>query len=70
MNPSPIIKKLGVCDLIGGVQPNYLDHLEKTDPTFPKKLKLGNNKQSPVFYVEQEILDWLESKKQARGTLS
>ena len=65
-NTSTLIKKLSICEKLGGVQPNYIDHLEKTDPTFPKKIKFGNNKQSACFYVEAEINEWIETKKAAR----
>lgn len=37
------------------------------DPTFPRPIKCGDTKQSPIFFDASELAEWLESKKQARG---
>lgn len=37
------------------------------DPTFPRPIKMGDTKQSPIFFDASELAEWLESKKQARG---
>jgi prophage regulatory protein len=44
-----------------------LRSLMAKDPTFPKILKMGDSKQSPVFFDAAEIDQWIESKKAARG---
>lgn len=62
------LKKNAVCAKMGGVQPNYIDHLEKTDPTFPRRLKFSDTKQAAVFYDAAEIETYLASKKAARMT--
>ena len=66
MHTSILLKKSALCETLGGVAPNYIDHLERTDPTFPRKLKFGNNKQSAVFYDSVEFETWLNSKRAAR----
>lgn len=42
-----------------------LNKLVKTDPTFPKKIKLGNTRQAPVYYLLAEVEAWLAAKKSA-----
>lgn len=61
----PLIKPSRVCKLLDSGL-NGIKQLEAKDPTFPKKIKCGDSRQAPIFYDEQEILDWIESKKAAR----
>ena len=42
-----------------------LRHTIRKDPTFPKPIKMGTSKQSPVFFDYQELLEWHNSKKEA-----
>lgn len=42
-----------------------LNKLVKTDPTFPKKIKLGKTRQAPVYYLLAEVEAWLAAKKSA-----
>ena len=37
------------------------------DPTFPRVIKCGDTKQSPIFIDASELAEWVESKKAARG---
>lgn len=37
------------------------------DPTFPRPIKCGDTKQSPIFFDASELAKWLESKKAARA---
>ena len=42
--------------------PQHIARLEKAGE-FPKRVKLGNNR---VGWIEQEILDWLQTRIDAR----
>lgn len=43
-----------------------LEKLVAGDPTFPKPIKLGEHRQSAVFFDADEISAWIESKKAQR----
>lgn len=40
--------------------------LAKKDPSFPREIKCGDTRQSPVFYDLSEIEAWVATKKAAR----
>ncbi|HAV4296953.1 MULTISPECIES: transcriptional regulator [Acinetobacter calcoaceticus/baumannii complex] len=40
-----------------------LRHLQQTDATFPKAIKMGESKQSPVFFDYAELISWHEKQK-------
>lgn len=44
-----------------GVQPTTLE-IWRTRGKGPKFIKLGNSKQSPIRYLESEVIAWLESR--------
>lgn len=52
------------CRLLDVTRPSLLHTISK-DPTFPRPLKMGTSKQSPVYFDYQELVDWHNSKKQA-----
>jgi prophage regulatory protein len=60
-----LIKRLTACRVLDTSR-NGLEKIAAKDETFPKKIKIGNTKQSPVFYDAGEIAAWIESKKAAR----
>ena len=43
-----------------------LEKLVSSDSTFPKPIKLGEHRQSAVFFDEDELHAWIESKKAQR----
>lgn len=43
-----------------------LEKLAASDPTFPKPIKLGEHRQSAVFFDEGEINAWINTKKAQR----
>lgn len=43
-----------------------LRKLQLKDKDFPKPIKLGDTKQSPVFFCSKELDEWIETKKAAR----
>ena len=43
-----------------------LEKLVAADPTFPRPIKLGEHRQSAVFFDEDELHAWIESKKAQR----
>lgn len=55
------------CQLLD-VTRESLRHTIRKDPTFPKPMKMGTTKQSPVFFDYQEIIKWHNSKKEAAAT--
>lgn len=50
------------CQLLD-VTRESLRHTIRKDPSFPRPLKMGTSKQSPVFFDYQEIIEWHNSKK-------
>lgn len=52
------------CQLLD-VTRESLRHTIRKDPSFPRPLKMGTSKQSPVFFDYQELVDWHNSKKEA-----
>ncbi len=39
-----------------------LEKLRKKDPSFPKPIKYGNNRQAAAYYVVAEVEAWLQAK--------
>jgi predicted DNA-binding transcriptional regulator AlpA len=64
--PSPAIRAIRLTELIQltGVSRPTIWRWTKTDPTFPKPFQL-----SPAItcWDAQEVTDWIETKKAARG---
>lgn len=55
------IKKKAVCQIVS-YSPAHIARLEK-EGKFPKRVQLG---QARVAWVEQEVLDWMKAKADAR----
>jgi len=45
--------------------PQHIQRLEDADK-FPKRVRLGNGPRSRVGWIEQEVLDWLQKRIDAR----
>ena len=60
-----LIKQSSVCNELS-MSRNGLKKLIAKDPTMPRPIKLGNTRQSPVYFDSGELEAWIESKKQAR----
>ena len=56
------------CQLLD-VTRESLRHTIRKDPSFPRPLKMGTSKQSPVFFDYQELVDWHNSKKEAAAEM-
>lgn len=54
-----------VCHLLS-VQRDKLNKLVKDDPSFPKPVKEGKSRQSPVYFDYSELVNWWEDQKQTR----
>lgn len=50
------------CELLD-VSREKLRHLQRTDTTFPKAIKMGESKQSSVFFDYAELMAWHEKQK-------
>ena len=50
------------CELLD-ISREKLRHLQRTDETFPKAIKMGESKQSPVFFDYAELMAWHEKQK-------
>ena len=48
---------------VTGYSETYIDEKERTDPTFPRRAKIGPR---AVAWVEQEVLDWIEARIRQR----
>lgn len=67
---NPVLKsRMDTIVFLGLNSPEALKTLQK-DPSFPRPIKLGNSRQSPVFFDTQELLDWIEVKKKSRSKAS
>ena len=63
MQKTPIrIQFSTACQLLD-VTRESLRHTIRKDPSFPRPLKMGTSKQSPVFFDYQELVEWRNSKK-------
>lgn len=51
------IQQKTVCSILD-VSRETLRSVQRNDPNFPKGIKLGTTKQSPVFFDYLEILEW------------
>ena len=61
----PIRIQFGTACQLLDVTRESLRHTIRKDPTFPRPMKMGTSKQSPVFFDYQELVDWHNSKKEA-----
>lgn len=50
------------CELFD-ISREKLRHLQRTDETFPKAIKMGESKQSAVYFDYAELMAWHESQK-------
>lgn len=65
MTTSPIrIQFKTACELLD-VSRESLRHIIRTDATFPRPIKTGKSKQSPVYFDYAELIEWHNSKKQS-----
>lgn len=39
-----------------------LRHIIRIDPTFPRPIKMGDSKQSPVYFDYMELIEWHKRK--------
>ena len=62
---TPIRVQLSTACQLLDVTRESLRHIIRKDPTFPRPMKMGTSKQSPVFFDYQELVDWHNSKKEA-----
>ena len=62
---TPIRIQLSTACQLLDVTRESLRHIIRKDPTFPRPMKMGTSKQSPVFFDYQELVDWHNSKKEA-----
>lgn len=53
-----------VCQIFD-ISREKLRHLQRVDDTFPKAIKMGESKQSPVFFDYAELMAWHEKQKES-----
>ena len=56
------------CELLD-VSRESLRHTVRTDKTFPRPIKMGESKQSPVFFDYAQLMEWHNSQKQSLSTV-
>lgn len=66
---TPIRIQLSTACQLLDVTRESLRHIIRKDPTFPRPMKMGTSKQSPVFFDYQELVDWHNSKKEAASEM-
>lgn len=52
------------CELLD-VSRESLRHIIRTDATFPRPIKTGDTKQSPVYFDYADLMEWHNNKKQS-----
>ncbi|MFW1757222.1 transcriptional regulator [Acinetobacter guillouiae] len=57
------IKFQTACQILD-VSRETLNNIIKLDPDFPPKIKVGNSRQSPVYFDYMQIIEWHKSKMQ------
>lgn len=57
-----LIRFKSVCEKLC-LSRNGLHRLIMRDPTFPKAIKFSSARQANIYFVLQEVEDWIESKK-------
>ena len=62
INPLSIQFKT-TCKLLD-VSREKLRHIQRTDETFPRAIKTGSSKQSPVFFDYAELIAWHNQQKE------
>lgn len=50
------------CELLS-IKRDALRRLSQEDPTFPKSIKCGNNRQSPVYFDYADLIAWHNNQK-------
>lgn len=50
-----------------GVSKSHVNYLRRSDPTFPKPLKLGRAFNSAARYAEPELHEWIAARMTARA---
>ncbi|MDC5544388.1 transcriptional regulator [Acinetobacter baumannii] len=50
------------CELLD-ISRESLRHIVRTDASFPRPIKTGESKQSPVYFDYAELVEWHNSKK-------
>ncbi len=56
-----LLDKAGVGALIGGT-PSHVDYLDRTDPSFPRAVKLGTSFNSAKRWAEHEVLGYIRER--------
>lgn len=68
MTTTALMRKNRVAEKLD-VSPSGLDKLIRRDPTFPRPIKFGQSRQSAAFFPPDEVDEWLERQKSARGAV-
>jgi len=63
-----LIPQAKLCEMLGKSR-SGLAKLRKNDPSFPKPLKYGANRQARCAFVAEEIIDWLKKKTNERDSV-
>ena len=52
------------CELLD-ISRESLRHIQRTDETFPKAIKIGTTKQAPVYFDYAELVEWHNNQNKA-----
>ena len=61
-----LLRKHSAAALIG-LSKTALDTMVRTDPSFPRPIKLGEHRQSAVLFDEGELNAWIDGLKAKRS---
>lgn len=56
------------CELLD-ISRESLRHIQRTDETFPKAIKMGTSKQAPVYFDYAELVEWHNKQRLSLATM-
>lgn len=56
------------CELLD-ISRESLRHIVRTDASFPRPIKTGESKQSPVYFDYADLVEWHNNKKQSLAVM-
>ncbi|MDQ8935061.1 transcriptional regulator [Acinetobacter rudis] len=63
MTSKPIRVQFNTACQILDISRESLRHIIRTDKSFARPIKMGESKQSPVFFDYAELMEWHEKQK-------
>ena len=62
----PLLRKSTAAKVLD-LSKSGLEKLAANDPNFPRPIKMGEHRQSAVFFDDGELKEWIEAQKAKRA---